>query len=81
MDNFRRASFHAKNRRRRERLVNQAKGHAEEVASFVRAVGQGSAMPIEFETLAAVTQSCFLIHRSLEQGQPVPYEQARRQRS
>jgi len=81
LDNFRRAAFHAKNRRRRERLVNQAKGHAEEVAGFVRAVGEGTAMPIDFGTLVAVTQSCFLIHRSLEQARPVPYEDPRRQNS
>ena len=31
-------------------------------------------MPIDFETLVAVTQTTFLIHRSLSSGEPVAYE-------
>lgn len=76
LDNFRSLSLHHGNRRRRHRLINQAKGHAEEVAAFVQALETGAPMPIDFETLVAVTQTTFLIHRSLDLGCPVDYEQA-----
>ncbi len=73
LDNFRSLSLHYGNRRRRHRLVNQAKGHAEEVAAFIQALETGGPMPIDFETLMAVTQTTFLIHRSLDLGGPVDY--------
>ena len=74
LDDYRRLSLYRDNRRRRHRLLNQAKGHAEEVAAFVDALGNGSPMPIDFDTLVAVTQTTFLIHRSLDIGGPVDYE-------
>ncbi len=73
LDNYRRLSLHGGNHRRRHRLFNQAKGHAEEVAAFVKALESGASMPIEFETLVAVTQTTFLIHESLNTGAPVDY--------
>ncbi len=73
LDNFRSLTLHQGNRIRRRRLVNQAKGHAEEVAAFVRSLEFGGPMPIDFETLMAVTQTTFLIHRSLDIGAPVDY--------
>ena len=79
LDNFRSLALHHDNRRRRHRLVNQAKGHAEEVAAFIQALESGAPMPIDFETLMAVTQTTFLIHRSLDLGTAVDYE-ADRQR-
>jgi polar amino acid transport system substrate-binding protein len=75
LDNFRRLSLHHGNRRRRHRLINQAKGHDEEVRAFVQALETGEPMPIDFATLVAVTQTTFLIHRSLDLGCPVDYEQ------
>ena len=74
LDNFRSLALHHGNRRRRERMLNQTKGHAEEVAAFVQAATSGTDMPIEFETLAAVTQATFLIHHSLDIGAPVSPE-------
>ena len=73
LDNYRSLTLHRGNRRQVKRLFNQAKGHAEEVAAFVNALERGSAMPIDLETLIAVTQTTFLIHRSLETGQPVSF--------
>jgi predicted dehydrogenase len=74
LDNYRSLSLHARNRRRRSRLLNQSKGFAEEVGAFVDAIETGGPMPIDFETLVAVTQTTFLIHRSLSSGEPVAYE-------
>jgi predicted dehydrogenase len=73
LDNYRSLTTHQGNKRRRHRLRNQAKGHAEEIEAFVRALREGGPMPIAFEDLLAVSQTCFLILRSLEKGQPVPY--------
>ena len=74
LENYRRLSLYRGNRRRRHRLFNQAKGHAEEVRAFIRGLETGGPMPIDFETLIAITQSTFLIHRSLETGVPIDYE-------
>ena len=71
LDNFRRLSMFRDNRRRRQRLFNQAKGHAEEMAAFVKAVQGGGAMPIDLPSIVAVTVATFLIPRSLEQGMPL----------
>jgi hypothetical protein len=54
-------------------LLNQQKGFAEEAAAFVAAVRDGSAMPIPFEELVAVTQATFLALESLGSGAPVAY--------
>jgi predicted dehydrogenase len=71
LENFRTLSLHRDNRRRRTRLLNQAKGHAQEVAAFIDAVRTGGPMPIEFPVLAAVTRATFMIHESLGSGMPV----------
>jgi hypothetical protein len=54
-------------------VLNQAKGHAQEVAAFIAAVRGGSAMPIAFPVLAAVTRATFMIHESLGSGLPVDF--------
>ena len=74
VDNYRSMSLHRGNGKKRRTLINQAKGHAEEVAAFVKAVSTGTEMPIDAATLIAVTQTTLLIHRSLETGGPVEYE-------
>jgi len=74
VDNYRTADLHRGNKRKRRSLINQAKGHAEEVTAFVKAVSTGAEMPIDMATLIAVTQTTPLIHRSLETGAPVEYE-------
>ena len=71
LDNYRSLSLHQDGRRRRKRLLNQAKGHAEEVAAFVAAVRTGGPMPIPFGELVAVSQATLLVLRSLELGLPV----------
>ena len=73
LDNYRVLSVHRGNRRRRKRLMNQAKGHRQEVVAFVEAVRDGQPMPIDWATIVAVSQTPFLAHRSLELGQPVRY--------
>jgi len=73
LDNYRTLALHRGNRRKVKRLMNQAKGHAEEAAAFVEALEQGKPMPIDLESQIAVTQTCFLIHQSLEAGAPVDY--------
>ena len=74
LDNYRSLSLHHRNRRRGKRLFNQAKGHVEEAAAFVDALKTGAPMPIDLETLVAVTQTTFLIHRSLETTLPIAYQ-------
>jgi polar amino acid transport system substrate-binding protein len=74
LDNYRSLALHQGNRRRRERMLNQTKGHAEEVAAFVQAAASGGEMPVDFDTLAAVTRTTFLIHYSLNVGAPVDAE-------
>lgn len=74
LDNYRTLALHQGNKRRTKKLVNQQKGFAEEVAAFVRALRDGAPMPIPYESLIAVTQTCFLIHESLDQSAPVEYE-------
>lgn len=44
----------------------------------MHALETGGPMPIDLESLVAVTQSTFLIHTSLEAGAPVEYESPQR---
>jgi predicted dehydrogenase/threonine dehydrogenase-like Zn-dependent dehydrogenase len=74
LDNFRRLSMFRDNRRRRQSLFNQAKGHAEEMAAFVNAVRGGTPMPMDLPSIVAVTEATFLIRQSLEQGAAIDYE-------
>ncbi len=74
LDNFRSLSLHHDNKRRRKRLLNQAKGFNEEVSAFVEAIRTGGPMPISWESLVAVTRSTLLMHRSLDTGQAVERE-------
>ncbi len=70
LDNYRTLSLHSRNRRRVTRLFNQSKGHIEMVRKFLGAVRQGEPMPIDFDSILAVTESTFAIARSLETGVP-----------
>jgi predicted dehydrogenase/threonine dehydrogenase-like Zn-dependent dehydrogenase len=71
VDNYRSLDLHRGNKRKRLSLINQAKGHAEEIAAFVKAVSTGGEMPINIATLVAVTRATMRIHDSLEAGEPV----------
>jgi hypothetical protein len=53
---------------KRETLRNAGKGHAEEVASLLAAVGTGGRPPIPLETLITVTRATFAVHRDLVEG-------------
>ncbi len=46
--------------------LNGEKGHNNEVFDFIKAVKEGTPMPIPFEQIKAVTLSTFAIHRSLQ---------------
>jgi predicted dehydrogenase len=73
LDNYRSLAMHRGNKRKVKRLMNQAKGHAEEAKAFVEAMIEGKPMPIGLESQIATTQVTFLIHQSLETGLPVDY--------
>ncbi|MFQ5349927.1 MAG: hypothetical protein ACE5EG_05735, partial [Thermoanaerobaculia bacterium] len=73
LDNYRTLSVHRGNRRRRRRLPNQSKGHRQEVEAFVGAALTGGPMPIEWETIVAVSQTTLLANQSLDTGLPVDY--------
>ncbi len=73
LDNYRSLSLHQRNKSATHRLFNQAKGHSEEIEAFVSAVVSGGPMPIDCETLIAVTQTTLLVHASLDLGEPVAY--------
>ncbi len=80
LDNYRSLAMHQGNKRKTKKLVNQQKGFSEEVAAFVGALRDGAPMPIPYESLVAVTQTCFLIHESLDRGGPVEYVEPERPR-
>jgi predicted dehydrogenase len=71
LDNYRVLSLHDDNRTKRRRLMNQQKGHAEEVAAFVRTIATGGPLPIDIETQLAVTRATFAIEASLAARMPV----------
>jgi polar amino acid transport system substrate-binding protein len=71
LDNFRTLTLHDDNRGRRRRAMNQQKGHAEEVAEFVRCLSTGQGMPIDIETQLAVTRATFAIESSIVSRMPV----------
>jgi len=71
LENYRSLTLHCGNRRKRRRLMNQQKGFREEAAAFVGALRSGGPMPIDFETLVAVTRATFLVHESLDSGAAV----------
>lgn len=73
LNNYRSLSLHQRNKSATHRLVNQAKGHSEEIEAFVNAVSGGGPMPIDCETLVAVTQTTLLVHATLDLGKPVAY--------
>jgi predicted dehydrogenase/threonine dehydrogenase-like Zn-dependent dehydrogenase len=74
LDNYRSLSLHHRNKAATHRLLNQSKGHVEEIAAFVAATAGGGPMPIDANTLIAVTQTTLLVHTSLDSGEPVDYQ-------
>lgn len=74
LENYRSLTLHQGGKATTHRLMNQSKGHTEEIEAFVAAVVQGAPMPIDAQMLVAVTQTTFLIHSSLDLGGPVCYQ-------
>jgi predicted dehydrogenase len=74
LDNYRTLLMHQNNKKRKKRLFNQAKGFQQEVDAFIMALKTGGPMPIDWESLLAVTQTTFLVHRSLDTNGTVNYE-------
>ena len=73
LDNYRALELHHGGRRKVKKISSQQKGFREEVSAFVAAVRNGIEMPISFESIVAVSRAGFLIHESLECGEPVDY--------
>ena len=73
LDNYRTLTVYQGNSKKRRRLMNQQKGHRQEVEAFVEAATSGGPMPIEWSTIVAVSQTPFLAHQSLDTGLPVAY--------
>jgi predicted dehydrogenase/threonine dehydrogenase-like Zn-dependent dehydrogenase len=70
LDNYKTLTLHGRNRAKRRRLFNQAKGHTDEVAAFVKALTSGGPWPMDWKTVVAVTKATFAIRRSLRSGVP-----------
>ncbi len=73
LDNYCKLFLHAKNRGKKHSYFNQVKGHQEEAEAFVKALKHGGPLPIPLDTMIAVSQTSFLIHRSLDVGSEVTY--------
>jgi predicted dehydrogenase/threonine dehydrogenase-like Zn-dependent dehydrogenase len=69
-EDFRKAHFYHSNHRQTRFLLQQDKGHAEEVKCFVDAVAGKTPPPIPFESLWATTLATFRIRDSLRGGGP-----------
>jgi predicted dehydrogenase/threonine dehydrogenase-like Zn-dependent dehydrogenase len=59
LDNFRRLTAFGWPGFRGMNLTNQDKGHAANIAAFVKAVSDGAPAPIPFEEIVEVTHACF----------------------
>lgn len=69
LDNFRRLELMRGSRRRVVKGgLRQDKGHAAQLAAFVRALREGEPPPIPFEEIVATTRASFDIRRRLREG-------------
>jgi predicted dehydrogenase len=66
VEDFRKGTIYRNGRR--ETIRNAGKGHAEEVASLLAAVGTGGRPPIPLDTLVTVTRATFAVHRDLAEA-------------
>ncbi len=71
LDDFRSLARHADGRRREVWSGSQDKGHAAEIAAFVRAVAKGEASPVPFDEAAAATRATFAVLDSIATGAAV----------
>ncbi len=70
LDNFRRAVVWTGRRRHQLRSRGHGKGQQEQVARFVEACRNDSAMPISLESLVATTRATLAVRASLASGAP-----------
>jgi polar amino acid transport system substrate-binding protein len=70
MHNFERCSF-ASGKKTSEKTFDGTKGHKEEIHAFVQAIMQGTASPIPYEQIRAVTLATFAAEESLSSGDMV----------
>jgi predicted dehydrogenase/threonine dehydrogenase-like Zn-dependent dehydrogenase len=73
IDDFRRARVSGTGRTVRHGgvLARQDKGHAAEMAAFVRSVASGAGSPVSMDSAINTTRATFAVVRSLESGAPV----------
>jgi len=71
LDDFRSLARHAGGRRREIWSGSQDKGHAAEIAAFVRAVAKGEASPVPFDEAVAATEATFAVLDSISTGAAV----------
>ena len=71
LDDFRSLTKHAGGRRREVWSGSQDKGHAAEIAAFVRAVTKGEASPVPFDEAVAATEATFAVLDSIATGAAV----------
>jgi polar amino acid transport system substrate-binding protein len=70
LDDFRSLARHADGRRREIWSGSQDKGHAAEIAAFVRAVVKGEPSPVPFDEAVAATRTTFAVLDSIASGAP-----------
>jgi predicted dehydrogenase len=71
-EDFRKSWFHHSNRCHTQSLLQQDKGHREEMRRFIEAVAGKAPSPIPFDSLWATTLATFRIRESLRGGGPRP---------
>jgi predicted dehydrogenase/threonine dehydrogenase-like Zn-dependent dehydrogenase len=73
LDNFTRVTVWGHGRKETRRAVSQDKGQQTQLREFVRAVRAGASMPIDLDTLVAVTRATLGAQHSLVSGQAVAW--------
>ena len=70
MDNFKTLSLYS-NKKMKQLSFNGSKGHAEEITSTLQSVKNGTAMPISYEVIRAVTLASIAVEESLERNSSI----------
>ncbi len=71
LDDFKSLLCYREGKKKKYRQIPQDKGHRAEIEIFVRAIKQGDASPIEFETLVKTSRTTFAALESLKSRKPV----------
>jgi predicted dehydrogenase/threonine dehydrogenase-like Zn-dependent dehydrogenase len=72
LDDFKKLTIFGKNKRS-EKLLNQNKGHKEEVNKFISAIKEGKPTPIPFEEIYYSTKMSFDIIKSIQNKKTISY--------